>query len=215
LLLMSALIIVDIQNDFLPGGALAVRQGDEVILVINALAPRFELVVATQDWHPRDHGSFAANYPGRKPGEMITLAGQPQVLWPVHCVQGTKGAEISSRLDMTLVKAIFQKGVDPDIDSYSAIFDNGRRRSTGLSEYLAKQDIKEIFIAGLALDYCVKFTALDAISLGLKTWVIRDACRAVNLDPSDGERAVGEMRLAGVRVVRSREITNLQYSTAR
>jgi nicotinamidase/pyrazinamidase len=130
-------------------------------------------------------------------------------------VQGTKGAEISPLLDTSQIKAIFQKGVDPDIDSYSGIFDNGRRRSTGLSEYLAKQDVKEIFIAGLALDYCVKFSALDAMSLGLRTWVIRDACRAVNLGPNDGERAVAQMRSAGVRVVRSKEIANLQYSTAR
>jgi nicotinamidase/pyrazinamidase len=207
---VHTLIIVDIQNDFLPGGALAVIEGDEVIPVINALAPQFELVVATQDWHPRNHGSFAANYAGCKPGEMITLAGQPQVLWPVHCVQGTEGAEISSLLDKSHIKAIFQKGVDPDIDSYSAIFDNGRRRSTGLSEYLAKQEVKEIFIAGLALDYCVKFTALDAVSLGFSTWVIRDACRAVNLDPNDGERAVAEMKAAGVQIVGSAEIGNRQ-----
>lgn len=212
---MRTLVIVDIQNDFLPGGALAVSQGNEVIPVINALAPRFELVVATQDWHPANHGSFATNYPGRRPGEMITLAGQPQVLWPVHCVQGTKGAEISPLLDTRHIRAIFQKGVDPDIDSYSGIFDNGRRRSTGLSEYLVEQGVKEIFIAGLALDYCVKFTSLDAVSLGLRTWVIRDACRAVNLGPNDGERAVAEMRAHGVRVVRSKEIANLQYSTAR
>lgn len=211
---MRTLVIVDIQNDFLPGGALAVRQGDEVIPVINALSPRFDLVLATQDWHPPNHGSFAANYPGRKPGQIITLAGQPQVLWPIHCVQGTEGAEISSLLDTSRVQAIFQKGVDPDIDSYSAIFDNGRRRSTGLSEYLAERNVKEIFIAGLALDYCVKFTALDAVSLGIRTWAIRDACRAVNLDPNDGERAVGEMRLVGVRVVRSKDIASLQYSAA-
>jgi nicotinamidase/pyrazinamidase len=207
---VHTLIIVDIQNDFLPGGALAVIEGDEVIPVINTLAPQFELVVATQDWHPRNHGSFAANYAGRKPGEMITLAGQPQVLWPVHCVQGTKGAEISPLLDKSHIKAIFQKGVDPDIDSYSAIFDNGRRRSTGLSEYLAKQEVREIFIAGLALDYCVKFTALDAVSLGFSTWVIRDACRAVNLDPNDGERAIAEMKAAGVQIVGSDEIGNRQ-----
>ena len=211
---MRTLVIVDIQNDFLPGGALPVRQGGEVIPVINALSPRFELVLATQDWHPSNHGSFAVNYPGRKPGQIITLAGQPQVLWPVHSVQGTPGAEISSLLDTSRVKAVFQKGVDPDIDSYSAIFDNGRRRSTGLSEYLAERNVKEIFIAGLALDYCVKFTALDAVSLGIRTWAIRDACRAVNLDPNDGERAVGEMRLVGVRVVRSKDIASLQYSTA-
>ena len=125
---MRALIIVDIQNDFLPRGALAVRQGDEVIPVINALAPRFELVVATQDWHPWNHGSFAANYPGRKPGEMITLAGQPQVLWPVHCVQGTKGAEISSLLDTSHIKAIFLFVFVPDIVRFSVIFVKGNMR---------------------------------------------------------------------------------------
>jgi nicotinamidase/pyrazinamidase len=203
---VHALAIVDIQNDFLPGGALAVKEGDEVIPVINAMAPQFELVVATQDWHPRNHGSFAANYPGRQPGDMTTLAGQPQVLWPVHCVQGTKGAEISPLLDRTPIRAIFQKGIDPEIDSYSAIFDNGRRRSTGLSEFLAKQEVKKIFIVGLALDYCVKFTSLDAVGLGFDTWVIRDACRAVNLDPQDGERAIAEMKAAGVRIVESTEL---------
>ncbi len=203
---MRVLAIVDIQNDFLPGGALAVKEGDEVIPVINAIASRFDLVVATQDWHPPNHGSFAANYPGRKPGEMVTLAGQPQILWPVHCVQGTKGAEISPLLDTTPIRAVFQKGIDPEIDSYSAIFDNGRRRSTGLSEYLTKQGVNEIFVAGLALDYCVKFTTLDAVSLGFDTRVIRDACRAVNLDPDDGERAVAEMKAAGVLILESEKI---------
>jgi nicotinamidase/pyrazinamidase len=203
---MRVLAIVDIQNDFLPGGALAVKEGDEVIPVINAIASGFDLVVATQDWHPPNHGSFAANYPGRKPGEMVTLAGQPQILWPVHCVQGTKGAEISPLLDTTPIRAVFQKGIDPEIDSYSAIFDNGRRRSTGLSEYLAKHGVNEIFVAGLALDYCVKFTTLDAVSLGFDTRVIRDACRAVNLDPDDGERAVAEMKAAGVLIMESEEI---------
>jgi nicotinamidase/pyrazinamidase len=203
---VSALIIVDIQNDFLPGGALAVKEGDAVIPIINRIACQFPVVVATQDWHPPNHGSFAANHPGHKPGDMITLAGQPQVLWPVHCVQGTKGAEISRHLDRSRIEAIFQKGIDPDIDSYSAIFDNARKRSTGLSEYLAKRQVKEIFIAGLALDYCVKFSALDALSLGLATTVIHDACRAVNLDPDDGERAVAEMKAAGARIIESPEI---------
>jgi nicotinamidase/pyrazinamidase len=203
---MRALVIVDIQYDFLPGGALAVNEGDQVIPVINAIQPQFHLVVATQDWHPPNHGSFAANHPGHQPGEMVTLAGQPQVLWPVHCVQGTKGAEISPLLDKSRIEAIFQKGIDPDIDSYSAIFDNARKRSTGLSEYLAKRDVKEIFVAGLALDYCVKFTTLDAVSLGLSSRVIRDACRAVNLDPRDGERAVAEMKAAGVGIVESADL---------
>jgi nicotinamidase/pyrazinamidase len=205
---MRALVIVDIQNDFLSGGALAVREGDEVIPVINALAPRFDLVLATQDWHPLDHGSFAANHPGRQPGETIILAGLPQILWPVHCVQGTQGAEFSSLLNRSHIRAVFHKGIDPEIDSYSGIFDNGKRRSTGLSEYLSKEQVKEIFIAGLALDYCVKFTALDAIDLGLQTWVVRDACRAVNLKPDDGELAIAEMQAVGVHVVSSAEIAN-------
>jgi nicotinamidase/pyrazinamidase len=203
---VPALIIVDIQNDFLPGGALAVKEGDAVIPIINRIASQFPVVVATQDWHPPNHGSFAANHPGHKPGDMITLAGLPQVLWPVHCVQGTKGAEISRLLDRSRIEAIFQKGIDPDIDSYSAIFDNARKRSTGLSEYLAKQQVKEIFIAGLALDYCVKFSTLDALSLGLATTVIHDACRAVNLDPDDGDRAVAEVKAAGARIIESQEI---------
>jgi nicotinamidase/pyrazinamidase len=203
---MRALIVVDIQNDFLPGGALGVREGDQVIPVINRLMGLFTLVVATQDWHPADHGSFAANHPGRKPGDIVTLGGLPQILWPVHCVQGTKGAELSPLLVKDPVRAIFQKGVDPNIDSYSAIFDNARRRSTGLSEFLIKEGVKEIFIAGLALDYCVKFTALDGVSLGFETWAIWDASRAVNLDPSDGERAIAEMEAAGAKIVKSDEI---------
>jgi nicotinamidase/pyrazinamidase len=203
---MRALIVVDIQNDFLPGGALAVEEGDQVIPVVNRLMNWFELVVATQDWHPRNHGSFASNHPGRKPGDLITLGGLPQVLWPVHCVQGTQGAELSALLLKEPIRAIFQKGIDTEIDSYSAIFDNARRRSTGLSEFLINQGVKEIFIAGLALDYCVKFTALDAVSLGFSTWAIRDASRAVNLDPGDGDRAVAEIKAAGAQVVMSDDI---------
>jgi nicotinamidase/pyrazinamidase len=200
---MRALVVVDIQNDFLPGGALAVQEGDQVIPVINRLTSQFDLVVATQDWHPPNHGSFAANHPGRKPGDLITLAGLPQILWPMHCVQETRGAELSPLLVKEPIRAIFKKGIDPEIDSYSAIFDNGKRRSTGLSEFLTKEGVKEIFVVGLALDYCVKFTALDALSLGLNTTVIRDGSRAVNLDPEDGDRAVAEMKSAGAKVVMS------------
>jgi nicotinamidase/pyrazinamidase len=203
---MRALIVVDIQNDFLPGGALAVEKGDEVIPIINSLMTRFDLVVATQDWHPLNHGSFAANHPGRRPGDQITLGGLPQVLWPIHCVQGTRGAELSPLLIKEPIRAIFHKGTDPEIDSYSAIFDNAKRRSTGLSEFLTKQGVKEIFIAGLALDYCVRFTALDALSLGFTTSVIRDGSRAVNLDPKDGDRAVAEIQAAGASVVMSTDV---------
>jgi nicotinamidase/pyrazinamidase len=205
---MRALILVDIQNDFLPGGALAVPHGDEVIAVANRVAPRFDLVVATQDWHPRDHGSFAANHPAKKVGDVIDLHGLPQVLWPVHCVQGTAGAEFAPALDVSRVRRVFQKGTDSTIDSYSGFFDNGHRRSTGLADYLREQDVTEVFVMGLATDYCVKFTALDAVQrAGLKTTLIDDGCRGVNLRPGDSEAAVAEMRAAGVHVIRSGDLS--------
>jgi nicotinamidase/pyrazinamidase len=194
---MRALILVDIQNDFLPGGALAVPEGDQVIAVANALMPRFPLVVATQDWHPPDHGSFAANHPGRSPGEVITLSGLPQVLWPTHCVQGSRGAEFAEGLSRGPIAKIFVKGVDAEVDSYSGFFDNGRRRSTGLGEFLQAQGVREVAVLGLATDYCVKFTALDALSLGLKTTLVEDGCRGVELQAGDVARALAEVRAAG------------------
>jgi nicotinamidase/pyrazinamidase len=204
---MKALILVDIQNDFLPTGALPVQRGDEVIPLANHLSPRFELVVATQDWHPRDHGSFAANHSGKKPGDVIDLHGLRQVLWPVHCVQGTGGAALAPELDTRRVARVFQKGTDPAIDSYSGFFDNGHRRSTGLGEYLCEKNVGEIFVMGLATDYCVKFTALDAVQrLGLRTTLIEGGSRGVNLRPGDVRAAVEAMREEGVRVVRSNEI---------
>jgi len=203
---MRALILVDLQNDFLPGGALAVPQGDEVVPLANRLAERFDLVVATQDWHPADHGSFAMQHEGREPGDTIVLAGVPQVLWPVHCVQGTRGAEFVEGLDMSRVKKVFRKGTSRDIDSYSGFFDNGHRRATGLGDYLKEQGVSEVYVLGLATDYCVKFTALDARSLGFETYLIEDACRGVELAPGDVGRAVEEMRESGVRVMGSREL---------
>jgi len=204
---MRALILVDIQNDFLPGGALAVPHGDEVIAVANRVATTFDLVVATQDWHPRDHGSFAANHPGKKVGDVIDMHGLPQVLWPVHCVQGTAGAEFAPALDASRVRRVFQKGTDPAIDSYSGFFDNGHRRSTGLADYLREQGVTQVFVMGLATDYCVKFTALDAVRAGLKTTLIEDGCRGVNLRPGDSEAAVAEMRAARVEVLRSSDLS--------
>lgn len=203
---MRALILVDIQNDFLPGGALAVPEGDQVIAVANALMPRFPLVVATQDWHPPDHGSFAANHPGRSPGEVITLGGLQQVLWPTHCVQGTRGAEFAEALAQGPVAQIFVKGVDPEVDSYSGFYDNGRRRSTGLGEFLRAQAVREVAVLGLATDYCVKFTALDALSLGLKTTLVTDGCRGVELQPGDVARALAEVRAAGGAVQASADL---------
>ncbi len=200
---MRALILVDLQNDFVPGGALAVPRGDEVVPLAGQLAARFDLVVATQDWHPPDHGSFAIQHEGREPGDTIVLAGLPQILWPVHCVQGTRGAEFVETLDMSRVRKVFRKGTQRDIDSYSGFFDNGHRRATGLGDYLKERSVSAVYVLGLATDYCVKFTALDARSLGFETCLIEDACRGVELAPGDVDRAVEEMRAAGVRVLRS------------
>ena len=202
----AALIVVDVQNDFLPGGALAVPGGDEVVPVANRLLSEMPLSVATQDWHPANHGSFAANHPGRAAGEVIELAGQQQVLWPVHCVQGTRGAEFAAALDADRFAAVFPKGTNPRIDSYSGFFDNGHLQSTGLRDYLQQQGIQRVYVLGLATDYCVKFTALDARGLGLETYLIEDGCRGVELRPGDVERALAEMTAAGVRMVRSEEL---------
>jgi nicotinamidase/pyrazinamidase len=198
---MKALIIVDVQNDFCPGGALPVPEGDRVVEVINRMQPEFGLVVATQDWHPAEHGSFAANHPGRSPGEQIELAGLPQILWPVHCVQDTPGAELHPRLDRSRIARVFHKGADPSVDSYSGFFDNGRRTSTGLGEYLKDQGVTDVYVCGLATDYCVKATALDAASLGFKTHLLKDGCRGVELREGDVRQAVEEMRRQGVVIV--------------
>lgn len=203
---MKALILVDLQNDFCPGGALPVPEGDAVIPLANALQSRFDLVVATQDWHPANHASFAASHPGRKPGEVIDLDGLAQVLWPVHCVQGTWGAEFHSALDRRRIAQVFRKGTDPRIDSYSGFFDNGRRHATGLADYLHQRGVSEVFVCGLATDYCVKFTALDAVELGFTTRVVLDACRGVDLQPGDVHRAVNEMQGRGVAIVDSSAI---------
>jgi len=203
---MKALILVDIQNDFLPGGALAVPDGDAVISVANKLQAGFPLVVATQDWHPANHGSFAASHPGRKALEQIDLNGLPQPLWPVHCVQGTRGAELAASLKRDRIVKVFQKGTDVGIDSYSGLFDNGHRKSTGLGEWLKAQRATEVFVCGLAADYCVKFTALDAAQRGFTTRFIEDASRGVNLHPDDVKHAVEEMKQAGVAVVQSAKL---------
>ncbi|MEQ9102566.1 MAG: bifunctional nicotinamidase/pyrazinamidase [Imperialibacter sp.] len=196
----EALIVVDIQNDFLPGGALAVNQGDEIVPFVNELMDSFDLVVATQDWHPADHGSFAANHKGKKPGEVIDLNGLPQIMWPVHCVQGSKGAEFASDLDTSKFKKVFRKGTDATIDSYSGLFDNGKRKSTGLGEYLKAEGVEKVTVVGLAADYCVKFTALDAKEFGFEVVLPKAGTRAVNLQQDDFEKALEELERAGVEV---------------
>jgi nicotinamidase/pyrazinamidase len=202
----DALLIVDIQNDFLPEGSLAVPEGDQIIAVVNSLQLKFDFVVATQDFHPADHLSFAANHAGRKVGEFIDLNGLNQILWPVHCVQGSKGSEFSADLVQRHWKQVFQKGMNQEVDSYSGFFDNARRGDTGLSIYLKKNLIERVFVCGLALDYCVKFTALDALSEGFETFLITDATRAVNIDPSDGANSLLELAKTGVKLITSNEI---------
>ncbi|MEZ4424368.1 MAG: bifunctional nicotinamidase/pyrazinamidase [Gemmatimonadota bacterium] len=197
----SALLLVDLQVDFCPGGALAVRDGDAVVAVANGLLPRFPLVVATQDWHPPGHESFASAHPGRSPGDVIPLHGLDQVLWPDHCVQGSPGAELHPDLETGSIEAIVRKGTDPAIDSYSAFFDNARRKRTGLTGYLKDRGVTDLWVMGLATDYCVRASALDAMEQGFRTWLIAEGCRAVELSPGDGARAVQEMREAGVEVV--------------
>jgi nicotinamidase/pyrazinamidase len=203
---MRALLLIDLQNDFLPGGALPVPEGDAVIPLANRLQTHFDLVVATQDWHPRNHSSFAANHPGKRPGDLVELNGLPQVLWPVHCVQGTAGARFAPSLRLGAVRHVFKKGVEPDIDSYSGFFDNGHRRATGLGDYLRRHRVTEVCLLGLATDYCVKFTALDAMALGFRTCLIEDACRGVNLKPGDVAEAIREMKAAGLVVLPSAEL---------
>jgi len=203
---MKALIIVDLQNDFLPGGALPVPQGNEVIPLANELQRHFRLVVATKDWHPPNHGSFAANHPGKKPGDRITLDGIEQILWPVHCVQNTHGAEFAPAFDTSRIAHVFHKGIERNIDSYSTFFDNAHRRHTGLAHYLEKRRIKDIYLMGLALDYCVKYSALDGRQLGLNAHVILDGCRGIDLEPGDIACALDEMKEAGAVLLKSTEL---------
>ena len=201
-----ALILVDLQYDFLPTGMLPVAEGDRVVPIAVELMARYETVVATKDWHPANHKSFAANHPWRKPGQVIDLNGLPQVLWPIHCVQGTMGADLVDELDRAKITQIFRKGTDPEIDSYSGFYDNGHRKSTGLAEWLRERAITDVHVLGLATDYCVKFTVLDALQEGFGVTLIEDACRGVNLVPGDVDRAIEEMRGAGARVRRSVEL---------
>ena len=199
----TALILVDIQNDFCTGGALAVPQGEAVVPIANQLMSQVDLVVATQDWHPADHGSFAANHPVRAPFELGTLAGLPQVLWPVHCVQWTGGAQFHPQLDTRRIARVFPKGMDASIDSYSGFFDNGRGKATGLGEWLRAEHVDEVLVCGLATDYCVKATAIDAAGLGLRSILVEEACRGVGMQAGDIPAALAAMRKAGVVIAAS------------
>lgn len=182
---MKALIIIDVQYDFLSGGALAVNLGNEIVQPINELQSKYDLVVATQDWHPRGHKSFFTSHPGKKPFEEISLNGLNQVLWPEHCIQGTKGAEFVPELSTGAIEAIFRKGMDKEIDSYSGFFDNGRKKSTGMGDYLKGRGVTEVAVCGVAADYCVYYTANDALDLGFKSSIIEHASRPIDLERYD------------------------------
>lgn len=196
----SALILVDIQNDFAPGGALAVRDGDKVASIANARMDGYDLVLATQDWHPAEHLSFASQHEHHNVGDLVEVDGLPQVLWPDHCVQGTFGAEFLESLNLDKVDRVFPKGTIPHRDSYSGFFDNGGQHATGLGDFLKEQNVFTTHVMGLATDYCVKFTALDSVRLGFETHLILAGCRGVELQTGDIAQAIDEMRTAGVLI---------------
>jgi nicotinamidase/pyrazinamidase len=198
----DALIGIDVQNDFCPGGALAVPRGDEVVPVINRLTPRFPHVVLTQDWHPRGHVSFASSHSGRKPFERIQVSYGEQVLWPDHCVPGTPGAELHRGLDTLAADLVVRKGNDPAIDSYSALYENDHRTSTGLAGYLRERGCRRLFLAGLATDFCVQYSALDARREGFEVFIVEDGVRGIDLD---GSLAAAWERMVGAGVHRIRE----------
>ncbi|MBF9234551.1 bifunctional nicotinamidase/pyrazinamidase [Microvirga alba] len=198
-------IVVDVQNDFLPGGALAVPDGDAVIAPINKMAKAFRHVVLTQDWHPKGHASFASSHAGKKPFEMIELPYGPQVLWPDHCVQGTRGAEIARELDIPHAQLVIRKGHNSQIDSYSGFKEADRKTGTGLAGYLRERGFNRVFVAGLATDFCVAWTALDAKAAGFDTYLIEDASRAINANGSLA-RALDDLKTAGVHTINSAQI---------
>ncbi len=203
----DVLIVTDVQNDFCPGGALAVPRGDEVIAPILGVAPRFRHTILTQDWHPADHISFAASHAGKKPYESIELAYGAQTLWPAHCVQRTPGAEFHPGLNLPQAELILRKGFRPQVDSYSAFFENDRTTPTGLAGYLRERGLTRVFLVGLAFDYCVGYSALDARRLGFPVVVLRDACRAIDLEGSVAAMEA-EFAKAGVAVIETAEITS-------
>ncbi|MGX9379290.1 bifunctional nicotinamidase/pyrazinamidase [Pseudomonas sp. JQ36] len=201
----TALLVIDVQNDFIPGGQLAVPEGDQIVPLINRLGSLFKQVVIAQDWHPSGHASFASSHPGRQPYEVIQLPYGEQVLWPEHCVQGTSGAEFHPGLDLPHAQLIIRKGCNPDIDSYSAFLEADRHTTTGLAGYLKERGIDTVYMVGLALDFCVMFSALDARAAGFNAFVVLDACRAIDRDGSLAA-AMERMQTAGVGLIQSNQL---------
>jgi len=195
--------VVDVQNDFCEGGALAVPDADSIVPLVNDLMSKFDCVVASLDYHPAGHGSFASSHEGKSAGEVIPLHGVDQVLWPDHCVEETYGSELHPDLKSELITKFVLKGINPLVDSYSAFRDNAREHTTGLGKWLCEEGIAQVVVVGLALDYCVKFSALDAVAEGFETTVVVDATRAVNLASDDGDKAIEELRAAGVHIAQS------------
>lgn len=203
---MKALIVVDMQNDFMPGGALGVPKANLLTDVIGKILPHFSLRIVTLDWHPKNHISFAVSHAGKKVGDMVQVEGVSQVLWPVHCVENTVGANLVSGLDRSKFQAEFHKGTNPKIDSYSAFFDNAKRRSTGLEDFLRQHKVQEIYLAGVCTDYCVLYSALDAIDLKFKVFVIEDACAGIDLQKGDVEKSLMAISAAGGHIIRSSDL---------
>ncbi|MBK5344191.1 bifunctional nicotinamidase/pyrazinamidase [Pseudomonas sp. TH49] len=201
----TALLVIDVQNDFTPGGQLAVPEGDLIVPLINRLGALFKQVIIAQDWHPTGHASFASSHPGRKPYDVIQLPYGEQTLWPDHCVQGTAGAEFHPKLDLPHAQLIIRKGCNPDIDSYSAFLEADRRTTTGLAGYLKERGIDTVYMVGLALDFCVMYSALDARAAGFNAFVVLDACRAIDMDGSLAT-AMERMQTAGVGLIQSNQL---------
>lgn len=200
---MRVLIIIDVQNDFCPGGALAVESGDEVVPIINSIQHKFDRVIATQDWHPQNQISFASNHSGKKPFDEIELNGYRQTLWPDHCVQGTKGADFHPLLNLLKIDLILRKGTSAHVDSYSAFLENDKKTKTGIDGYLTSIAADEVYICGLATDFCVFYSAMDARTFGFNTCVVIDACRGIDLPKGNVARVLDEMRSRGIRIIES------------
>jgi nicotinamidase/pyrazinamidase len=202
----TALLVVDVQNDFCPGGNLGVRDGDRIVPVINELISKFQIVIGTQDWHPANHGSFASNNNGADVYSMGELNGIAQVMWPDHCVQGTSGAEFHSSLNSDAFCAVIRKGTTPSVDSYSAFQENDRKTKTGLSGLLRELGVNKLYVTGIATDFCVKYSALDAVAEGFEVLLIEDACKGVDLPVGSVLEALEEMQRAGIKVIKSSEL---------
>jgi nicotinamidase/pyrazinamidase len=202
----KALIIVDVQNDFCPGGALAVAEGDQIVPVINKIAPQFDVVVATKDWHPKGHVSFASSHEGHEVGETIEIDGLEQVMWPDHCIPGTKGAELHPNLDTFPINMILHKGTRLELDSYSGFRETDRETETGLKHYLKGLNVSEVTVCGLATDYCVFFTAMDSLEAGFATSVVTDASRGIDRPEGNLDRTINEMKDAGITLVTSAQL---------